>query len=175
MRGVSRPPFFMPSVIISMSDASGPALIYSLLKENKMKTYGAGDLQKFVDDIERYTIGMDEWLHRMGAVHESKENYPPYNLIKVNNIEFQLEVALAGFKKGEISVYTENNKLFVEGKAAKKEGVEYIHKGLASRDFTRVWTISDDVIVESVEYDDGILTIPMRRIIPEHQKRKDWL
>ena len=47
-----------------------------------MKMYGAGDLQKFVDDIEKYSIGMDEWLHRMGAVHETKSNYPPYNLVK---------------------------------------------------------------------------------------------
>ena len=140
-----------------------------------MKMYGAGDLQKFVEDVERYTIGMDEWLHRMGAVHESKENYPPYNLIKVNNIEFKLEVALAGFKKEEINVFTENNKLFVEGKIENKEELEYLHKGLASRDFTRVWTISDDVVVDSVDYVDGILSIVMRRIIPEHQKRKDWL
>ena len=140
-----------------------------------MKMYGAGDLQKFVEDVERYTIGMDEWLHRMGAVHESKENYPPYNLIKVNNIEFKLEVALAGFKKEEINVFTENNKLFVEGKIENKEELEYLHKGLASRDFTRVWTISDDVVVDSVDYVDGILSIVMSRIIPEHQKRKDWL
>ena len=137
--------------------------------------YGAGDLDKFVNDIEKYAIGMDEWLHRMGAVHESKENYPPYNLIKVNNIEFKLEIALAGFKKDEINVFTENNKLFVEGKSPSTDEVEYIHKGLASRNFTRVWTISDDVVVESVDYTDGILAIELRRIIPEHQKRKDWL
>lgn len=140
-----------------------------------MKMYGAGDLQKFVDDIERYTIGMDEWLHRMGAVHESKPNYPPYNLIKESSVRFKLEIALAGFKKEEIKVFTENNKLFVEGKGADKEELEYIHRGLASRDFTRVWTISDDVIVDGVDYADGILTIELQRVIPEHQKRKDWL
>ena len=141
-----------------------------------MKMYGAGDLQKFVDDIERYSIGMDEWLHRMGAVHETKTNYPPYNLIKESSIEFRLEVALAGFKKEGIKVFTENNKLFVEGaQTREEEALEYIHKGLASRDFTRVWTISDDVVVESVDYVDGILSIKLRRVIPEHQKRKDWL
>ena len=59
---------------------------------------------------------------------------------------------MAGFKKEEVKVYTENNKLFVEGKAAKKEDVEYIHKGLATRDFTRVWTISDDVVIDDVDY-----------------------
>lgn len=141
-----------------------------------MKMYGAGDLQKFVDDIEKYSIGMDEWLHRMGAVHETKTNYPPYNLVKESSIEFRLDIALAGFKREEIKVYTENNKLFVEGAQERaKEELEYIHKGLASRDFTRVWTISDDVIVDGVDYTDGILSIKLRRVIPEHQKRKDWL
>ena len=141
-----------------------------------MKMYGAGDLQKFVDDIEKYSIGMDEWLHRMGAVHESKTNYPPYNLVKESSIEFRLDIALAGFRREEIKVFTENNKLFVEGAQSRDdEGTEYIHKGLASRDFTRVWTISDDVVVDAVDYVDGILSIKMRRVIPEHQKRKDWL
>lgn len=141
-----------------------------------MKIYGAGDLQKFVDDIEKYSIGMDEWLHRMGAVHESKTNYPPYNLIKESSIEFRLDIALAGFKKEDIKVFTENNKLFVEGaQASEDESLEYIHRGLASRDFTRVWTISDDVVVDGVDYTDGILSIKMRRVIPDHQKRKDWL
>lgn len=142
-----------------------------------MKMYGAGDLQKFVDDIERYSIGMDEWLHRMGAVHETKSNYPPYNLVKESSVRFRLEVALAGFKKDEIKVYTENNKLFVEGAQSTEEKPveEYVHRGLASRDFTRVWTISDDVRVEEVSYVDGVLSVILQRIIPEHQKRQDWL
>lgn len=141
-----------------------------------MKMYGAGDLDKFVRDIERYSIGMDEWLHRMGAVHESKENYPPYNLIKESSVRFKLEIALAGFKKNEIKVFTENNKLFVEGKSERDDdAIEYVHKGLASRDFTRVWTISDDVIVDGVDYSDGVLSIELQRVIPDHQKRKDWL
>jgi len=137
--------------------------------------YGAGDLDKFVRDVEKYSIGMDEWLHRFGAVHESQPNYPPYNLVKESSIEFRLEIALAGFKKEEIKVYTENNKLFVEGSQGEKEEVEYLHKGLAARDFTRVWTISDDVRIDNVDYTDGILSVKLRRIIPEHQKRQDWL
>lgn len=141
-----------------------------------MKIYGSGELQKFVDDVEKYSIGMDEWFHRMGAVHETNSNYPPYNLVKESSVRFRLDVALAGFKKDEIKVYTENNKLFVEGAQDREEEVvEYIHKGLASRDFTRVWTISDDVRVEEVEYVDGVLSVILQRIIPDHQKRQDWL
>ena len=137
--------------------------------------YGAGDLDKFVRDVEKYSIGMDEWLHRFGALHESQPNYPPYNLVKESSIEFRLDIALAGFKKEDIKVYTENNKLFVEGAQGEKEDVEYLHKGLAARDFTRVWTISDDVRIDNVGYVDGILSVKLRRIIPEHQKRQDWL
>ena len=139
-------------------------------------SYGSGDLQKFVEDIEKYSIGMDEWLHRMGAVHETKSNYPPYNLVKESSVRFRLDVALAGFKKEELKVYTENNKLFIEGAQDREEDLaEYIHKGLASRDFTRVWTISDDVRVEGVDYVDGVLSVILQRIIPDHQKRHDWL
>ena len=139
-------------------------------------SYGSGDLQKFVEDIEKYSIGMDEWLHRMGAVHETKSNYPPYNLVKESSVRFRLDVALAGFKKEEIKVYTENNKLFVEGAQDRGEDLaEYVHKGLASRDFTRVWTISDDVRVEGVDYVVGVLSVILQRIIPDHQKRHDWL
>ena len=141
-----------------------------------MKMYGAGDLDKFFRDIEKCSIGMDEWFHRMGAVHETIHNYPPFNVIKTSNVTFRLEVALAGFKQEEVKVFTENNKLFVEGHSTRDdEAIEYVHKGLASRDFTRVWTIPDDLIIESVDYTDGVLVVDLRRVIPDHQKRKEWL
>ena len=139
------------------------------------KFYGAGDIDKFISDMQKYSIGMDEWFHRMGAKHETKENYPPYNLIKQSEISFRLEVALAGFSKSDIKVYTENNKLFVEGSKEKVEDIEYIHKGLAARDFTRAWTLSDDVAVENVDFIDGILSVELNRIIPDHQKKKVYL
>ena len=138
------------------------------------KIYGAGDIDKFINDMQKYSIGMDEWFHRMGAQHETKENYPAYNLIKQSSVSFKLEIALAGFSKKDIKVYTENNKLFVEG-AKEKVEAEYIHKGLATRDFLRAWTLSDDVAVENVDYVDGILSVELNRIIPDHQKKKVYL
>ena len=139
-----------------------------------MKIYGAGELQKFINDVEKYSIGMDEWLHRMGAVHETNSKYPPYNRIKLSNVRERLEVALAGFKREEIKVYTENNKLFVQGTKAEEDTKEYITKGIASREFMRVWTCSDDFVVETVDYVDGVLSVELQRVIPEHQKRKDY-
>jgi molecular chaperone IbpA len=136
--------------------------------------YNTGNIDKFLNDIEKYSIGMDEWFNRFDTVHESTTNYPPYNLIKESETEFRLELALAGYKKEDIRVYTEWNKLSIE--AVKKEKtqdtVEYLHNGLAKRAFTRTWTLSDDVKVSDVKFEDGLLVIKLNRVIPEHQKRK---
>ena len=136
--------------------------------------YNAGNIEKFLTDIEKYSIGMDEWLHRFGAQHQTDTNYPPYNVIKESNTEFRVEVALAGFKKDQITVYTENNKLFIEGEREINHDKEYVHHGLANRAFTRTWTISDDVEVKEVNFEDGLLTISLCKIVPEHQKKKVW-
>lgn len=136
--------------------------------------YNTSNLQKFLDDVDKYSIGMDEWFRRMSALHQTDTNYPPYNTIKESETEFRLEIALAGFKKNEITVYTENNKLFVEGHRETDSGKEYVHHGLANRAFTRVWTVSDDVEVKHVSFEDGLLIIKLSKIIPEHQKKKIW-
>ena len=135
--------------------------------------YNTGNIDKFLNDIEKYSIGMDEWFNRFDTVHESTTNYPPYNLIKESETEFRLELALAGYKKEDIKVSTEWNKLSVEAKKSETSDVgEYLHNGLAKRAFTRTWTLSDDVEVSDVNLEDGLLVIKLSRVIPEHQKRK---
>jgi molecular chaperone IbpA len=141
---------------------------------NTLVRYNTANIQKFLNDVEKYSIGMDEWFHRFGALHQTESNYPPYNVIKESNTEFRLEVALAGFKKNQITVYTENNKLFVEGEREVDSEKDYVHHGLAQRAFTRSWTISDDMEVKKVEFDNGLLSISLIKVIPEHQKRKVW-
>ena len=111
----------------------------------------------------------------MFKLHETTSNYPPYNLVQVSNVESRLEIALAGFKKAEVNVYTQDGKLFVEGQKEDKEtGTEYLHRGMAQRSFTRAWTLSDETEVRSVEFEDGLLTIDLGKIVPEHHQRKDW-
>jgi molecular chaperone IbpA len=139
-----------------------------------LEKYNTSNIEKFLNDIEKYSIGMDEWFNRFGALHQTEANYPPYNVIKESNTEFRLEVALAGFKKNQIAVYTENNKLFVEGTRDAENSKEYMHQGLAQRTFTRSWTISDDVEVKEVIFEDGLLSVRLSKIVPEHQKRKIW-
>ena len=137
--------------------------------------YHAENLPELFEKITRNSIGMDDYLNRF--FNETRtENYPPYNIIQVNNVESRLEVALAGFKKKEVKVYTEFGKLVVEGNKEKKEDKdELIFKGLAQRSFQRTWGITDDTEVQKVEFEDGLLTVTVGKIVPEHHARKDWL
>jgi HSP20 family molecular chaperone IbpA len=129
-----------------------------------------------MEKIHKNAIGYDSVLDRLFDLHETKQNYPPYNLIQVSNVESRLEVALAGFKKSEVYVYTQDGKLFVEGQKEDREtGTEYIYRGMAQRSFTRAWTLSDETEIRSVEFEDGLLTIDLGKIVPEHHKRKDFL
>jgi molecular chaperone IbpA len=138
--------------------------------------YQSADLPALLERINRNTIGLDEYFDRIFKLHETTSNYPPYNLVQLSNVESKLEIALAGFKKQEVLVYTQDGKLFVEGQKEDKEtGSEYIHKGLAQRSFTRSWTLSDETEVRSVEFEDGLLTVILGKIVPEHHKRIDYL
>ena len=138
--------------------------------------YRSSDLPELMDKIMRNSIGInDDYLDRFFNVSHTS-NYPPFNLIQVNNVESRLEVALAGFKKDDIKVYTEYGKLFVEGKQEDKEtDGEFVHKGLAQRSFERQWTLAEDTEVRSVSFDDGLLVVELGRIVPEHHSRKDFI
>ena len=110
-------------------------------------------------------IGFDDWISDFDS-HFKNSNYPPYNTIKV---------ALAGFKKDELKVYTQEGKLIIEGKKIEREGTDYMHRGLAQRSFTRSWAVPDDLVVKNVNFEDGLLLVDIERIIPEHRQRKEWL
>ena len=104
----------------------------------------------------RNSIGMDEYLNRFWDGVDTTSNYPPYNIIEINNVESRLEVALAGFKKDELKVFTEFGKLHVQGTKEKQEDDRtFRHRGVAARDFSRVWTLSDDTEIRGVEFTDG--------------------
>jgi molecular chaperone IbpA len=138
--------------------------------------YTTADLPTLLDKITRNSIGMDEYFDRLFNLHETTSNYPPYNLVQVSNVESRLELALAGFRKGEVNVYTEYGKLFVEGQKEDRESdTHYVHKGLAQRSFKRAWTLSDDTEVREVAFDNGLLTVTLGKIVPEHHARKDYL
>ena len=138
--------------------------------------YHAANLPELLERIQKNSIGMDDYLNRFWDGVDTSSNYPPYNLVQVNNVLSKLEIALAGFKKDEVSVYTEFGKLSVEGKKEESETVgEIVHKGLAKRSFTRAWTLSDDTEVRQVSFTDGLLTVELGKIVPDHHTRKEYL
>ena len=119
------------------------------------------------------SLGLEDMFKRLDVLTDSTAtNYPPYNIIKVNDELHQLEIALAGFKREEIEVAVERNVLTVKTNRSGADTREYTHKGLAHRTFARNWQLSDDAVVENVTYVDGLLTLDIRKEIPEAQKRK---
>jgi len=143
---------------------------------NALQRYHAANLPDLVDKIAKNSIGLDDYFDRFFNSDFPQSNYPPYNLVQLNNHESTLEIALAGFKKDELRVFTEFGKLHVEGsKEESKVDGSFIHQGLAQRSFQRVWTISDDTKIGSVKFEDGLLTVQLNKIVPEHHAKKEYL
>ena len=139
-----------------------------------IQRYSAADLPTLFDKISKNSIGMDEYFDSFW--NASPSNYPPYNLIHESNVLSRLEIALAGFKRDEVKVFTEYGKLTVEAqKEEKKEPETYTHRGLAQRSFSKQWSLSDDTEIGEVTLEDGLLTVTLKKVVPEHHARKDYI
>ena len=128
-----------------------------------------------VNQITPFSIGFDRVFDRLvdyGTTYETG-GFPPYNIRKTDDFKHVIEIALAGFSKDEITVETETNVLKVASKTktGAKEQVTYLHNGLSKRAFTNTWQLGDDVKVSDVSYTDGLLTVKLEKIIPEHQRK----
>ena len=122
-----------------------------------------------------FTLGLDETFSRLEAFAGSGTNYPPYNIYNGSNSRTILEVALAGFSQGDISVETERNVLTISANKSSKEEKKYSHKGISTRSFSRNWQLGDDVEIEKVEFINGLLTVILVKELPENQKKKVWM
>jgi molecular chaperone IbpA len=104
------------------------------------------------------------------------KNYPPYNLIKHDASNYEIQIALAGFKREEIEVSTESNILKVASNTARQDSeTEYLHKGVSRRSFTNTWQLGDDVRIVDVTFEDGMLIVSLEKIIPDHMKRTTYV
>ena len=140
----------------------------------EIQRYTAADLPTLFDKITKNSIGMDSYFDSFW--NTTQTNYPPYNLIHVSNEESRLEIAIAGFKKDDVKVYTEFGKIYVEAvKKEQEDGGKFVHQGLARRSFQRAWTLSDDTEIRSVSFDDGLLSIILGKVVPDHHKRVDYI
>lgn len=118
------------------------------------------------------SIGFDEMWNRLDALASTGTNYPPYNIVKLDDDRQQLQVALAGFRREDIEVAVEKKLLSVKVASTYETEGEYIHKGVAQRSFARNWQLSNDTEVEDVTYIDGLLRITLVKQVPEADKKR---
>lgn len=135
-----------------------------------------------IPQIARFGVGFDTMFDRLEEImrsnaQQSQTNYPPYNVIRYSEDEYTIEIAVAGFKEGDISIEVGNNQLTVTGKQVEivdtDTPIEYVHRGISSRSFERVWTLAEHVEVIGARQENGILSIDLERKIPEGKKPKN--
>ena len=122
--------------------------------------------------FRRSTVGFDRLFDMLedSAVGQGQENYPPFDLVKVDDNHFRINVAVAGFKQDEIEITALQNVLIVSGKKSEDEGNGFIHRGIATRSFERRFGLADHVKVKSADLKDGLLSLDLVREIPEEMK-----
>lgn len=127
-----------------------------------------------IPSIHKFGIGFDNMFDELLRHTNQQTNYPPYNVVKHTEDTFSIELAVAGFRDGEITITTERNQLTVKGEQSVDvtQGVEYLHRGISARSFVRTWTLADHVEVAGAKSENGILTISLERKVPEEQKPK---
>lgn len=117
-----------------------------------------------------FFIGFDRVLDRMKDATPGQHNYPPYNIVKVDEDNYAIELALAGFNDDEISIEVKDGVLSVEGRKDEEAETKYLHKGISARHFRRTFTLADTIVVRDADFVNGILTIGLENVIPEEKK-----
>jgi molecular chaperone IbpA len=122
----------------------------------------------------RSTVGFDRLFDLLenSSLGQGSENYPPFDLIKVDENHYRVILAVAGFGRDEIDIVAQQNQLIVSGKKADDEGVDYIHRGIANRQFERRFGLADFIKVAEADLKDGLLSVDLIREIPEAMKPK---
>jgi molecular chaperone IbpA len=122
--------------------------------------------------ISRALVGFDTIFNQ--RLQQMNGNYPPHNIVKYSDSQYAIEIAVAGFKKNEITVEVDQDQLIVRGTQGEieieTESKEYLHRGLASRKFEQTWTLAEYMEVKDAEVKDGMLIIEIERIVPESLK-----
>ena len=122
--------------------------------------------------FRRSTIGFDRLFDLLenSAAGQGGENYPPFDLVKVDDNKYRIDLAVAGFKPDEIDITAQQNQLIVTGKKSDENGADYIHRGIATRSFERRFGLADHIQVSGADIRDGLLSVELVREIPEAMK-----
>ena len=127
------------------------------------------------DPFRNLTVGFDNVFNQLSSLnHFEIPKYPPYNIKKIDDNKYQLEIALAGFSREDIAVEVKDNTLTISGKASddKEKDNSFVYKGIAQRAFKRHWTLIDYLKVINAKFNDGILIVDMELNLPEEEKPK---
>ena len=137
----------------------------------KLSTF---DLPTLSASVNRQTIGFDRLFDELGRTfaNSKAENYPPYNIIKVDEHNWAIQVAVAGFGEDELDVEFKDNILTITGEKQEKDEQEYRHRGISDRTFTRTFTLNDNVKIQGATVVNGILAVSLEHIVPDEQKPK---
>lgn len=127
--------------------------------------------------LHRHAIGFDqmfEQLNRTFASGKTDGNYPPHNVVQLDDTHFVIELAVAGFAESEIDVELAENVLTVKGETDRtdREQGKYLHKGISTRNFTRSFPLAENVEVRNATVQNGILSVDLELVIPEEKKAK---
>jgi len=125
--------------------------------------------------LTKFGIGFDNMFDELMRVsaQQSSTNYPPYDIVQINEDEYVISLAVAGFGPDNIDVTKEGNYLVIEGvPVLQLEDINYLHKGISTRNFRREFKLADHVEIENCNLELGILSIKLKRTIPEEQKPK---
>ena len=130
------------------------------------------------NSLRPFSVGFDSIFEEFDRMLESPErynsNYPPYNIHKLSDNDYKIEVALAGYSRDDIEIELKDNTLTVRNKTKEKvvndESNGVIHKGISTRQFERSFTISEDIKVKNADLKNGLLSIDLERIVPEEKK-----
>jgi molecular chaperone IbpA len=121
-----------------------------------------------------FFIGFNRELDRLSTVHNlaTRQAYPPYDILKLDEDTYRLSLAVAGFSKTDINVSVDNGTLIIKGEIVEVTDAEVVHKGIAARKFTRTFALGEYMEVSSAELKDGMLTVNIVRVVPEDKKPK---
>lgn len=133
----------------------------------------------FPKEFDRFFVGIDPLMKKLNDAAEfttktMTSNYPPYNIKKLDEVNYVIEMAVAGFDEKDIDVEFANDKLTIKGKVQEKDenDKQYLYHGLARRSFERVFTLADNVEIRNASLVNGILKINLEAVVPEHKKSR---
>ena len=121
--------------------------------------------------FRRSTVGFDRLFDMLeNNTVGNGENYPPFDLIRVDDNKYRIEIAVAGFKRDEIEITSHQNVLIIRGQKSEDTGSDYVHRGIATRSFERRFALADHIQVTGADLKDGMLSLDLLREIPEAMK-----